>query len=80
MPFRLVLNRSGVRELLRSPEVEADLTRRAENVAKAAGEGHEVDVTVGKNRVRASVRTESLKAMVNEARDRNLTRAIDRAR
>jgi hypothetical protein len=77
---RIVLNRKGVREILRSPEVEADLERRARHIAAAAGPGHEVDVTVGGNRARASVRTDTFEAMRDEATDRNLTRALDAGR
>lgn len=80
MAFRFVLNRSGVRQILSGPEVQADLERRANNVARAAGEGHVVDSGVGPNRARSSVRTDSFDAQRREAHDRNLTRAIDAAR
>lgn len=78
--FRLVLNRKGIRELLRSPEVQRDLRRRAEAIAASAGPGHEVDVEVGPNRARASVRTVTIDAMIGEAEHRDLSRAIDAAR
>lgn len=77
---RIKLNREGVRELLRSPEVLADLTARAERIAARAGPGHVVESDVGDNRARAVVITSTVEAMVAEARDRNLTRAIDAGR
>lgn len=78
--LKIVLNRRGVRELLRSQEVRRDLERRAEAIANAAGPGHLVDSQVGKNRARASVRTDSIDAMIAEATNRNLTRALDAGR
>lgn len=77
---RVVLNRKNVRELLRSEGVLNDLVRRAENIAAAAGPGHKVDSQIGRNRARAAVITTSIEAMLAEARDRNLTRAIDAGR
>lgn len=77
---RVVLNRRGVKELLRSPEVLADLTRRADAVASAAGPGHVVDAEVSPNRARAAVITGDLDAMRAEATNRTLTRAIDAGR
>jgi hypothetical protein len=80
MAVRIVLNRRGVRELLRSPEILRDLEQRARRIAAAAGPGHEVDSQVGPNRARASVRTDTIDAMLGEATDRDLTRAIDAGR
>lgn len=80
MAVRIVLNRKGVRDLLRSNEVRRDLERRAQRIATTAGPGYEVDVTVGRNRVRASVRTDTFDAMHSEATDRTLTRALDAGR
>ena len=80
MSVRIVLNRKGVRELLRGSEIQADLARRARNIASAAGPGHEVDSEVGRNRARASVRTDTFEAAHDEATTRSLTRSIDAGR
>lgn len=80
MAVRIKLNHNGIRQLLRSPEVSRDLEERARRIAAAAGPGHEVDVTAGPNRARASVRTVTAEAVTAEAVDRNLTRAIDAGR
>lgn len=77
---RIVLNRRGVRDILRSREVADDLRRRAERIAAAAGPGHEVEVAIGRNRARASVRTATIDAMVAEGTSRTLTRALDAGR
>lgn len=77
---RIKLNRAGVRALLRDPKVEADLARRARAIAAAAGPGHQVDSSIGRNRARAAVITETVEAKLAEATDRDLTRAIDAGR
>lgn len=77
---RIVLNRKGMRALLRSPEVLADLKRRAEAIAARAGDGMEPSAMVGKNRARASVITATHSARRAEATSRALTRAIDAGR
>lgn len=74
------LNRAGIAELLKSAEVAADLRRRAEAVAAAAGTGHRVEATTTGTRARAAVITDTIPAMVKEATDRNLSRAFDAAR
>lgn len=80
MAVRITLNRQGVRALLRSPAMLADLERRARRIAAAAGPGHEVDGAIGRNRARAAVITSSIEAKVGEAKRRTLTRAIDAGR
>lgn len=77
---RLELNLAGVRELLRSDGVRADLERRARAIAAAAGDGHRVESGLGRNRARAVVITESVAAKRAEAESRNLTSAIDAGR
>jgi len=76
----VVLNHQGVRDLLRSEEVRADLERRAVAIAAAAGEGFEVETYRGANRYRAEVRTATEPARRAEATGRILTRAIDAGR
>jgi hypothetical protein len=74
------LNSAGVKALLKSPGIQADLRRRGNAIASAAGPGHRVDSEVGRNRARVEVVTETFEAMQREARDRNLTRAVDAGR
>lgn len=78
--IRIVMNSAGVDALLKSSEVQDDLERRARAIADAAGEGMEVDVRVGQTRARASVRTATYEAMLAEAQDKVLTRALDAGR
>jgi len=53
--FRFELNTEGVRELLTSPEMAAVCTEFAEAVKDSYGDGAEVSVFTGQNRVNASV-------------------------
>lgn len=78
--FRFVPNSAGVRALLRSPGVQADLERRARAIAAEAGPGMEVSTEIGPNRARATVITETFEARYAEATDGALTRAIDAGR
>lgn len=77
---RVEINRKAVRDLLRSPEVQSDLERRAQRIASAAGPGHRVATGVGRNRARTAVIAASYEARRREARDRNLTRSLDAGR
>lgn len=77
---RIVLNRRAVRDLLRSREVRKDLEKRGERIADAAGPGHRVESEIGPNRVRAAVITDTSEAVISEATDRTLTRALDAGR
>lgn len=80
---KIVLNRAGVGQLLKSSEVQADLLRRAQAIAAAAGaNGGEfvADARIGTTRARAIVFTADAEAMRAEAKDRVLTQAIDAGR
>lgn len=80
------LNTAGIREMLKSPGVQADLKARADRMAAAANatagieNGFLSEVTVGAVRARARVFTATADAMVAEAEDRVLTRAFDAGR
>ncbi|KQY58317.1 hypothetical protein ASD11_01225 [Aeromicrobium sp. Root495] len=78
--IRIKMNDQGVRDVLRSEGVRADLLRRAQAMADAGGEGMEASSEVGQIRARATVRTATPDAMRAEAEDRALTRAIDAGR
>lgn len=78
--LRIELNRAGIRQLLTSREMQADLDRRAGNIAAAAGPGMRADSEPTATRARAEVVTETWEAKAAEARDRSLTRAIDAGR
>lgn len=78
---KLEIHDDVARALLNSPEVKADLLRRAHAIARAAGEGV-YDVTEGRTptRARVSVGTGDHTARNAEATNRSLTRALDAGR
>lgn len=78
--IRVTLNPKGVEALLKSAEVQADLKRRADAIAAAAGPGMEARASVDKDRARAAVVTATFDAILAEAAHKNLTRAIDAGR
>ena len=62
------LDRKGVREILKSDEVEAALKAVADEAVGRLGEGYEADTHTGKTRVNASVY-----AVTSAARRENLS-------
>lgn len=81
---RVVLNHAEIARLLRGEGeyrgVKEDLRRRADAVAEQAGPGNVVEEGGSRARARFAVVTETPEAMLNEARHRTLTRAVDAAR
>lgn len=81
---RIELNKAEVRRILRGEGeysgVRDEIERRTEAIAAAAGEGMEPSVQVGAKRLHGSVITATAEAMVAEARDRTLTRALEAGR
>lgn len=78
--IRIELDSAGIEALLRSPEVVADLQRRADAIAAAAGPGMRATVYQGRDRARAEVWTGTYAARDAEAEGRALTRALDAGR
>jgi hypothetical protein len=78
--MRLQVNRRALIEILKDPQVMADLERRGNQVAQTAGDGHRVVAEVGRNRARVAVITDTFEARRREATNRSLTSAIDAAR
>ena len=75
MADRLKLNRKTARDLLKDPELEKHLLAEAERIAARAGDGHVASSMIGRNRARASVITDSFKAMRDEAKNGTLSKA-----
>ncbi|MFH5879760.1 hypothetical protein [Arthrobacter sp. NA-172] len=78
---KVEINDEAARALLRSPEVKADLKRRGNRIAAAAGAGT-WDVTESNtpSRARVSVGTGDYKAREAEATNRTLLRALEAGR
>lgn len=52
---KIELNSAGVRDMLRSPEMQALLEERAQNVLNSLGAGYDKSLMVGKNRANVSI-------------------------
>jgi len=63
-----------------SAGVIADLKRRGDAIAAAAGDGVDVQVVVGATRARVTVATATFEARKSEATDKTLTQAIGAGR
>lgn len=77
---RIALNPNGPRKIRRSPGAQADLLRRAQAMAAAAGEGIEADSGMGKNRARAIVYTATTAGVVAESEAHVIEASIDAGR
>lgn len=64
------------RKIIKLPSVETRLLGIAQKVQRRAGQGHEIKVDMGRDRVRVQVFTASETAKVNEAARKTLTRAF----
>lgn len=74
------LNNKGFRELRTSAKVQAEIQRRAERVADAAGDGFEVDNPGTHNRARRTVIPKSAEAGARSADPTVLLRALNAGR
>ena len=74
--FKFELNRAGVRELLRSQEMADICKEYADNAVSKLGEGHEVTVQTGRNRVNAQVAATTYKAKRANYKDNTILKAV----
>lgn len=74
--MKIELNSAGVRELLRSPELESGLRDLAADIAARAGDGYEADTRQMGTRVIASAATATQDAMKDNLANNTLLRAL----
>lgn len=74
--FKFELDRAGVKQLLKGPEMQNHIKAEAEAVAARAGEGNEAEVKVGQNRAYANIWAESFPARVRNNKDNTLLKAL----
>ncbi|QDG88865.1 hypothetical protein [Pseudarthrobacter sp. NIBRBAC000502770] len=78
---KLEINDSQFIAILKSPEVQAELLRRGNAIAAAAGDGtFDVTASFTPTRARVSVGTADYAARKSEATTRSLTSALDAGR
>lgn len=73
---KVVLNRSGVRELLKSDEMMSIVKQHADDTKQALRDGYVVTTQVGRNRVNAEIATETIKAMVDNSKNNSILKAL----
>lgn len=78
--MRITLNRAGVGEILKGAPMEAEMLRRAESIARSAGEGFEATSVQGRTRARALVYATTYEAAARQRKDNVLMRAFDAGR
>ena len=74
--FKFVLNRSAVRELMKSEEMQAILKGKADNALNSLGEGYKSDTYVGKNRANAMVYADTYQAKADNLRNNSILKAV----
>lgn len=78
MKVEFVIHKNGVKDLLKSQEVQDMLAAKAAIIAARAGDGFTSGVRVGTDRARAYVLPETFRARRRQARDHVLERAVGR--
>ncbi|CYW67280.1 hypothetical protein [Streptococcus suis] len=75
--MKFKLNRAGVRELLKSPEMQAVLTDKANAIRNRAGNGYGSNVYVGVTRANAMVYTDTIQAIRDNLKNNTLSKAVE---
>ena len=78
--FKFKLNRSGVRELMRSPEMMAVCSQYAQTAMQSLGDGYEVSTYTGKNRVNAQIAAKTYEAKKENAENNTILKAVGGSR
>lgn len=73
---KIVLNSSGVRELLKSPEMMAICKGHADSAVSQLGDGYSVTTHTGRNRVNASVHADTFKARKDNLDNNSIIKAV----
>ena len=74
--FKFKLNRQGVRELMRSAEMQAICNDYADLAMQSLGKGYEVSTHVGKNRVNTQIAARSYQAKKENAKSNMILKAL----
>jgi len=74
--LKFELNRTGVRELLRSDEMKAVCMDYANNAVGRLGEGYSANAYTGKNRVNAEVSADTYKARKENLKTNSILKAL----
>lgn len=72
---KIELNTAGVRQMLRSPEMQVICKEHAQRIIDMCGEGYDMDVHIGQNRCNAMVWADSWEAKRNNLEHNTLLKA-----
>lgn len=78
MKVKFVIHKNGVKELLKSQEMQDLLAIKAAGIAARAGDGFTSGVRVGSDRARAYILPETYVARRHQAKHHLLERAVGR--
>lgn len=70
------LNRAGVRELMKSSEMQTVIREKASGIKSRCGNGYSQDVYIGKNRANAMVWAETSEALSDNAENNTILKAV----
>lgn len=76
MSKKFVLNREGIKELMKSDAMQAILKDHATNIRSRCGDGYEQDERVGKNRANAMVYANAYQAKADNLRNNTILKAV----
>lgn len=74
--MKFKLNSDGVRELLKSQEMQSVLNEKATGIKNRCGEGYTQDVYVGKNRANAMVKAGTYQAKRDNLKNNTILKAV----
>lgn len=74
--FKFVLNRAGVRELMKSAEMQGILKGKADGALNSLGEGYKSDTYVGKNRANTMVYADTYQAKKDNLENNSILKAV----
>ena len=74
--MKFVLNKAGVSELLKSPEMQAILSGYASAAANRAGDGYSSEVHIGKKRAYANIFAETYEARQDNLDNNTLLKSL----
>lgn len=74
--FKIELNSAGVREMLKSQEVQNLVTEKASGIRNRCGDGYDQDLVIGKNRAIAMVWADTPKAKYSNAKYNTILKAV----
>lgn len=73
---QIKLNRPGVAQMMKSPEMQALLTETASAIVGRCGPGYGSDIHVGRNRANAMVKAETFEARRDNSKNNTILKAV----